>query len=436
MFDSVQVKFNNINFYKSPLANARIVPFVKNYLEILKAIINDVQTTHFWFFASFCKLDNFDFDYIPEQHEKDQIHVWYTTHPKGGLNKEGNVFLIPTKKFKEQINNIKLLRDFKDINYHADPLLEVQPMTKAFYDLDNPFDVYNNNPKCYKWMINKDQKDIRLPNFYPSFWEDIKVYTFGKSADVMLVPYVKGIKQFYDIDNIVHAELNYSVKPMDIIFLSYDEPNAEEKFVALKQKYPRAKHCKGVQGRSLAYITAASMSDTGYFYFVTPKMDILDDFTFDFQPNRLKNPCHYIFNSINPVNKLRYGHGAVLLYNKKLCFDTVKNRKVGIDFTLSAPHTVVPEMYSNVNNFNQNPIMSWRTAFREVVKLLQSEQTVESKYRLKHWLQLGDGDYADWVHKGANDAKNYFNKHRDNDLELKKSYELLWLDDYFNKKYN
>ena len=80
--------------------------------------------------------------------------------------------------------------------------------------------------------------------------------------------------------------------------------------------------------------------------------------------------------------------------------------------------------------------MSWRTAFREVVKLLQGEQTVESKYRLRHWLQLGDGDYADWVHKGANDAKNYFNKHRDNDLELKKSYELLWLDDYFNKKYN
>ena len=75
-------------------------------------------------------------------------------------------------------------------------------MTKAFYDLDNPFDVYNNNPKCYKWMINKDQKDIRLPNFYPSFWEDIKVYTFGKSADVMLVPYVKGINQFYDIDNL------------------------------------------------------------------------------------------------------------------------------------------------------------------------------------------------------------------------------------------
>ena len=48
----------------------------------------------FWVFASFIKLDSTPdiLDYIPEQHEKDQIHVWYTTHPKGGLNKEGNVF--------------------------------------------------------------------------------------------------------------------------------------------------------------------------------------------------------------------------------------------------------------------------------------------------------------------------------------------------------
>ena len=43
-----------------------------------------------------------DMDYLPEQHERDQIHVWYNTHPKGGTNKEGNVMLIPTKKFKEQ----------------------------------------------------------------------------------------------------------------------------------------------------------------------------------------------------------------------------------------------------------------------------------------------------------------------------------------------
>ena len=42
----------------------------------------------------------------------------------GMQNKEGNVFLIPTKKFKEQMDKIKFLRDFRDINYHASPVLE------------------------------------------------------------------------------------------------------------------------------------------------------------------------------------------------------------------------------------------------------------------------------------------------------------------------
>ena len=43
------------------------------------------------------QISKFDLDFIPEQHEKDQIHVWYATHPMAGLNKEGNVLLIPTK---------------------------------------------------------------------------------------------------------------------------------------------------------------------------------------------------------------------------------------------------------------------------------------------------------------------------------------------------
>ena len=134
MFDSVQVRFKDIAFYPSPLANTRQVPFIGSYFDILKGVVEDIETEYFWLFASFCKLDrNFDWNYIPEQHEKDQIHVWYTTHPKGGLNKEGNVFLIPTEKFKQQMHSLNYLRDFKDINYHASPVLEVQPINTKYF---------------------------------------------------------------------------------------------------------------------------------------------------------------------------------------------------------------------------------------------------------------------------------------------------------------
>ena len=170
-FDSVQVRFKNVPHNESPFANTRVVPFVDSYFEILKGVVNDINTEYFWFFANFTNIKPVDFlDYIPEQHERDQIHVWYTTHPKGGMNKEGNVMLIPTKKFKEQMYQLKFLRDYKDINYHAHPTLFQQPIGKTSYELKDPFVAYNNHKFFYKWMVN-NSCEAEIPNFYPSFWK-------------------------------------------------------------------------------------------------------------------------------------------------------------------------------------------------------------------------------------------------------------------------
>jgi hypothetical protein len=410
------------------------VPFINSYLEILKTVVEDIRTEYFWFFANFVdlkKISNFDLDFIPEQHERDQIHVWYTTHPMGGLNHEGNVMLIPTEKFKEQIKDLKFLRDYKDINYHPHETLFQRPMSKTYFKLQDPYSAYNSNHQFYKWMINKDLKNIKIPNYYPSFWEDEKVYSWGETKDIMLVPHRKGLKQFYDVDRSVHFDLDYEVKPMDIIFISYDEPSAEKRYKELKRRFPRAKWAKDIIGQTLAYMAAASMSETDYFFAVFPKLEIVESFEFDFQPDRMKNPCHYIFNSKNPVNGLEYGHGAVLLYNKDL---VMKTTNPGLDFTLSAPHEVVP-ILSAINHFNETPWLAWRTAFREVIKLLQAKPTVEGSFRLKKWLALGEGENADWVSKGANDAKEFYDKNSDNHNQLMLSYDFEWLKKYYESKY-
>ena len=114
-FDSIQVRFKHTKHIESPFANTRVVPFVESYLTVLKSVIDDVRTEYFWFFSNFMDLKTMDLDYIPEQHEKAQIHVWYNTHPLGGTNKEGNVFLIPTRQLRQRINDLKFLRDFKII---------------------------------------------------------------------------------------------------------------------------------------------------------------------------------------------------------------------------------------------------------------------------------------------------------------------------------
>jgi len=430
-FDSIQVRFKKTVHIPSPLASTRVVPFIGSYFEVLKAVVDDVKTEYFWFFSNFVKLDDIDLDFIPEQHEREQIHVWYTTHPMGGLNKEGNVMLIPTRKFKEQMNDINFLRDYRDINYHAHPTLYQRPLPKNYFKLKDPYESYARSTDFYTWMINKDLKDVDTPDFYPSFWEDEKIYSWGETKDIMLVPHRDHLKQFYDIDRSVHFDLEYDVKPMDIIFISYDEPSAEERFNALKSKHPRAKWSKGVTGQTLAYVTAASMSETDYFFAVFPKLEIVDSFRFDFQPDRMKNPCHYIFNCRNPVNGLEYGHGAVLLYNKKLVLETTRP---GLDFTLSAPHDWVPVL-SAINHFNETPWLAWRTAFREVIKLCQNKPTVENNHRLKKWLTVGEGENAEWCLRGSRDAQEYYQKHGSDYKQLMLSYDFEWLKQYYESRY-
>ena len=426
-FDSVQVRFKNTSHIESPFAHTRVVPFIGSYFEILKSVVGDIKTEYFWFFSNFVKIEDIDLDYIPEQHERDQIHVWYTTDPMGGLNSEGNIMLIPTKKFKEQMNSISFLRDFRDINYHAHQSLFQQPITKTLFKLKDPIKAYDGNKTFYQWMLNKDLENIQLPNFYPSFWEDEKLYTWGKTKDIMLMPGDRQLKQLYDIDRSVHFDLDYDVRPMDIIFLSYDEPNAEENWKKLKEKFPRAKRSHGVKGRTQAYHTAAAMSETDYFFAVFPTIEIADDFDFEFQPDRLREACHYIFHCKNPVNGLEYGHRAVILYNKHLCLSTIHPR---LDFTLSQPHTVVPKL-CGTSHFNTTPEISWRVAFREVIKLCEMNPTVESRFRLKKWCELGTGDHAESVQKGALDAVEYYKINNGNKNALMLSYELSWLKEKF-----
>jgi hypothetical protein len=430
-FDSVQVRFKDVQNIPSPFANTRVVPFVGSYFEILKSVVDDVRTEYFWFFTNFMNLDTLDLDYIPEQHEKKQIHVWYNTHPLGGTNKEGNVLLIPTKEFQKQMHQLKFLRDFRDINYHAHGNLYQQPIGKTQFKLGDPLTPYENSDGHYIWLINKDLDLSLVPDFYPSFWEDVKMYTWGETKDILLLPKQDGLKQFYDVKRSVHYEMEYAAKPMDIIFISYDEPSAEVRYKKLKEKFPRAKWCRGVRGQTLAYVTAATMSETDYFFAVFPKSELAEGFDFSFQPDRLRNPCHYIFDCYIPSIDLRYGWGGIILYNKRLVIKTTNPK---LDFTMSQAHHSVP-ILSAISNCNETPLLAYRSSFREVIKLLQMKPTVESTYRLKKWCTLGKGENAGWLHKGAVDGRKYYEEHKDDYSKLMCSYDYEWIKDYFRSLY-
>jgi hypothetical protein len=161
----------------------------------------------------------------------------------------------------------------------------------------------------------------------------------------------------------------------------------------------------------------------------------MPEFDWSWQPDWLQEPKHYIFNSRNPVNGLEYGHMGVIAYNKKLVLDT---DSPGLDFTLSRAHAVVP-LLSATAHYNTTPELTWRTAFREVLKLkddVVKTSSVESTYRMDTWLTQADGDHAEFSLLGAADAVDYYNKVNGDYTELMRSYEWTWLKEYYSSRYS
>jgi len=191
---------------------------------------------------------------------------------------------------------------------------------------------------------------------------------------------------------------------------------------------------QNVNGRSAAYQAAAKISTTNWFFAVFAKLEVNPDFNWAWQPDYWQEPKHYIFHARNPVNGLIYGHQAMIAYNRRLVLSAQSS---GIDFTLSQPHEVVP-ILSGVAHYNQDAWTTWRTAFREVVKLKHFQSvstTVETEYRLKKWLSVANGDYSEWSIRGSEDAVEYYTSVRGNYEDLKLTYEWQWLKDYAVKKH-
>ena len=59
--------------------------------------------------------------------------------------------------------------------------------------------------------------------------------------------------------------MSIKVVDQDIIFLSYDEPNAEKNYADLCSKIPWAKRVHGVEGSDAAHKACADLSETEYF---------------------------------------------------------------------------------------------------------------------------------------------------------------------------
>ena len=236
-----------------------------------------------------------------------------------------------------------------------------------------------------------------------------------------------------DYPYILYHRYPAKVEPLDIVFFSNGEACAEDNYnhlLEITKNLPnKVQRIDRVNGRVKSQHAAANISTTDWYFLVNAKLKVRTDFDFSWQPDRMKSNRHYIFTCTNPVNGLEYGHQAIVANNKKLTLNTVVK---GLDFTMDSPTEIV-DINSGISTYNSSEYDTWRTSFREMIKLCCNEDQ-ESIDRGFSWINKGFGNYGEFSKQGARDAVDYYNSVDGNMEKLMLSYDWDWLNQYYRTR--
>lgn len=253
-------------------------------------------------------------------------------------------------------------------------------------------------------------------------WELDPLYTEQRTWVIKFSPAYRKPKQWkwYGI-----IELN--IPKLDVIFISYNEPNAEKNWQRVLEKAPHAKRVDGVEGIFNAHKAAAKIASTDMFYVVDGDAYLTDEWQFDFSPSIFDRDCAYVWNSRNPVNDLVYENGGVKLFPRSVLRKKRKWTTLDMFTTISNKIKVVDDV-SNITAFNTDEFSTWRSAFRETVKLY----IVNQMTKLNIWLTVGDArPFGKYAIEGATAGYQYAIDNKDNHQALLNINNYFWLEEQF-----
>jgi len=224
--------------------------------------------------------------------------------------------------------------------------------------------------------------------------------------------------------------------PYDIVFISYNEPTADDNFKNLKSKFPRAKRVHGVKGIHQAHIAAAKLADTCMFWVVDGDAEIVEDFNFDHEVSTYEKDIVHVWRSKNPINDLVYGYGGVKLLPTTMTLN-MDTSKPDMTTSISSKFKAVKAI-SNITAFNTDPFNTWKSAFRECCKLsskiIDRQKDDETLYRLEVWSTRGqDRPFGELAIAGAKAGSLYGEINKNDLAALKKINDFDWLQRKFNE---
>ena len=409
--------------------------YVDNYDDLIMQL-STVKSNFVWIIPNDVDVD-WNFDYQVPYYERDNIHVF-----KNGKFHDGVFLIHKDKSLAQREFDYRFFRNKKEIDIVAStPKAYDKIYVNNYDDLIMQLSTVKSN---FVWIIPNDV-DVNWDFHYqiPYYERDnIHVFKNGKYHDgVFLIHKDKPLAQReFDYRFFVNKkEIDITVstpKLYDIVFISYNEPNADDNYTMLTQRFPRAKRIHGVKGIHQAHIEAARLCDTNMFWVVDGDAHVLDDFTFAHQVPKWQRDQVFVWRSRNPINDLEYGYGGIKLFPVKetLNMDITKtDMTTSISSKFNAMRSV-----SNITSFNTDEFSTWKSAFRECCKLasktIRGQVDNETDERLEQWCETGqDALYGKYAIQGAcaGRAFGYDNRNSPDILNLINDFD--WLYEQFSK---
>ena len=214
------------------------------------------------------------------------------------------------------------------------------------------------------------------------------------------------------------------VADLDVIFLSYDEPNADENWADLKSKVPWATRVHGIDGSDAAHRAAGEASNTERFILVDGDNKVKENF-FNLQLDltAVSRNATLRWRGLNNINGLMYGNGGLSCWTKDFVANMNSHENADpndkaslVEFCYGGNHgeyLALNGCFSTTYN-NKTQYQAWRAGFREGVKMcldrgdkynietLQEQAVARNLDHLVVWMNVGaDVDNGIWAMLGA-----------------------------------
>jgi hypothetical protein len=192
---------------------------------------------------------------------------------------------------------------------------------------------------------------------------------------------------------------------IDAVFLSYDEPLANDLHRQAEILLGPIKRLHGVSGMRRAYRLTAEMVDSDEYLILDGDFAIAEAVDL----SRIEPLPHgvsmRVWKTVNPVNGLEYGYGGMKLCRRSAM--RAMSEKVDVLAGLPGQVEFTAEV-AGYTRFNQSPYHTWRAGFRECSMLSRGSEYGMSAsgtdQRIAAWLNSARGDFSAWARQGAADG--------------------------------